>query len=245
MFDSKNHDLELDECELKIPAYLMPRPTLDTGPEERREFDELIASHVEAGMGELIDYSSQAPKWQFLVYVAQRMEVVFHGTGDPAIAEFEPRQSDDTDEFGNQRAVYASSDPIWSLYFATMDRQQYVRSLLNSCLLVPDADVDGEVLPYYFFSVNEDALPHRPWRSGTIYILPRSTFEQQAPRQSRTMGVEIQSAQWRSFEPVRPLARLSVEPPDFPFLDLVRGHDVQRIRKLARDNPDGFPWLDE
>jgi hypothetical protein len=54
-----------------------------------------------------------------------------------------------------------------------VDRKRYVRSLINACFRVVEKD-GSQSDPYYFFSVNADALPHRPWRSGTIYILPRA-----------------------------------------------------------------------
>jgi hypothetical protein len=96
---------------------------------------------------------------------------------------------------------------------------------------------------YYFFSINRDALPHNPWRDGTIYLLPRDSFEPQPVQTYRGAAVEV--AQWASLAPVRPLAKLSVGPEDFPFLDQIRPHDPAVIRDRARADPDGFPWLDE
>lgn len=49
-----------------------------------------------------------------------------------------------------------------------------------------------------------------------VYILPAGAFQQQ-PRQ-HFRGVEIELTQWASPEPVKPLAKLAVQPPDFPFL---------------------------
>ena len=164
--------------------------------------------------------------------------MVLHGSGDPAILQFEPRQSDSSEDFGNQKAVYASSDALWANYFAVVDRPRYVWSLVNSCFRLTEPD--GQIVPYYFFSVNEDALPHNPWRSGTIYILPRESFEQERSRRP-----DRETAHWRSFNPVKPLANVSVEPADFPFLDQIRGHNVEVIQKRVQEDPDGFPWLDD
>jgi hypothetical protein len=44
---------------------------------------------------------------------------------------------------------------------------------------------------------------------------------------------------------VNPVAKLAVEPEDFPFLDRIRGHDDERVWTRAPADPDGFPWHDE
>ncbi|MEU1003082.1 hypothetical protein [Streptomyces tibetensis] len=41
--------------------------------------------------------------------------VLLHGSGDPAIRRFEPRQPDDSSEFGNRRAVFAADDGLWPM----------------------------------------------------------------------------------------------------------------------------------
>jgi len=123
-----------------------------------------------------------------------------------------------------------------------VDRDRYVRSLINACFRVVRTDgVRGD--PYYFFSIDDDALPHQPWRSGTIYILPRAGFEQQ-PRESYR-GVDVETAQWASPTPVQPLARMAVSPDDFPFLAQIRAHDMAVVSRRASLNPKGFPWMDE
>ena len=65
---------------------------------------------------------------------------MLHGSGSPDIQEFEPRQSNDLAEFGNRRAVYAASDGIWPIYFAVVNRDGPVTSLVNSCARVVGAD---------------------------------------------------------------------------------------------------------
>jgi hypothetical protein len=165
---------------------------------------------------------------------------VLHGSGQPGIRVFEPRQSNDLSEFGNRRAVYAASDGIWPIYFAVMDREGGVTSLVNACAWLVGAD-GGRSGPYYYFSINADALSRRPWRHGTIYILPRVTFEQQPPLHAQ--GLQVEVAQWASLVPVRPLARLAVEPEDFPFLAQIHAHDPRVLRERAARDPDGFPWL--
>ena len=222
--------------------YFSPRPPLDTSPQTLAAFERLYREAVAPGTGQAIDYTLAVPRWQFLCWLCETQEILLHGSGDPGIAEFEPRQSNDLAEFGNRQAVYAASDGIWPIYFAVMDRERYVRSLSNACFRVVGPDGSrGE--PYYFFSINGDALPHRPWRQGTIYLLPRATFEPQPLLQVGEAQIEV--AQWASLVPVRPLARLTVDPEDFPFLDRIYPHDPAVMRERAARNPDGFPWLDE
>lgn len=220
-----------------LPSYYLKCPEVELPDSTQNSFDRLFDEFASEDSNSAVRYSLDAPKWQFLNYLADKKEIVLHGSGDPNITEFEPRKSNDALEFGNQSAVYAASDGIWAAYYAILDRDHYVRSLVNSCIHI--SLPDGEHDSYYYFSINEDALPHDPWRDGTIYILPRRTFEGQPVKEGRA------STHWRSFEPVKPLAKLSVSPEDFPFLNQIRGHDVDKVKKLAEKDTDGFPWVSE
>jgi len=196
---------------------------------------------VAPGLGSTIEYTLPYPKWQFLCHIGDRHNLMLHGSGNPDITEFEPRKSTDVNAFGNRRAVYASSDGIWAMFFAIVDRQRPVTSLLNTCDRLIDAS--GGSHPYYFFSINADALPGQPWRRGTVYLLPGDSFEHEGRR--RVHGIEFEGTQCASLTPVRPLGRLALDPDDFPFLTQVRRHDPAALRARAYADPDGFPWLDE
>ena len=223
---------------MQLSPYFLRRPAASLGQEVIDSFENLFAEQILGADGALIDYTLSAPKWQFLNYLGDTKQVVMHGSGLSTIREFEPRQSNDVNEFGDQRAVYAASDGIWATYFAIVDRDNFVGSLVNACFRV--VDEGGKSEPYYFFSINSDALPHQPWRHGTIYVLPRETFELQTSEKPNR-----EPTQWRSFDPVRPLAKIAVEPSDFPFLDQIHGHEPAEVRKRAIENPDGFPWLED
>lgn len=227
---------------MSLPAYFLPRPAPALTPAMTAACDTLFDQAVAQGPHSAIPYTLPIPKWQFLCYLTDTRDVLLHGSGCADIAEFEPRQSHDVNAFGNQRAVYAASDGIWPLFFAVMDREQRVTSLLNACIRIVGADRQPSG-PYYFFSINSDALPTQPWRSGTIYILPRASFVPQPHRQYR--GLTIDTSQWASLVAVRPLARLTVSPEDFPFLAHIHPHDPQVIRERASLNPGGFPWMDQ
>ena len=198
---------------------------------------ELLDEAVLAGADEFIDYRLAAPKWQFLCYAADRGGFVLHGTGNPDIAMFEPRQSNDVDDFGNRCAVYAASDGLWPMYFAIFDRDRYPMGLTNACIRL--VGVEGA---YYFFSISRSALDQQPWRDGIVYLLPADTFETQ--KSIMEGDHEIQIAQVASLTPVRPIAKLRVGPEDFPFLHAIRGHDNAVISARAAADPAGFPWVD-
>ncbi|REK54538.1 MAG: hypothetical protein C6W55_11945 [Thermobacillus sp.] len=221
---------------MNIPDYFLRRPALRD--EDFVHFERLYRLMTEQEGTPELTYDLSAPKWMFLSWLCETKNIVLHGSANPAIAEFEPRQSNDVNEFGNRRAVYAASDGIWPIYFAIVDRER-VTSLLNGCFRIPD-DEDGGYAYYYYFSVDQDALPHFPWKNGMIYLLPRDSFEQQAPIEFD--GTRVEMTQWASPVAVRPIAKLAVEPDDFPFLCQVEGHDPALVAERAKRDPDGFPW---
>ena len=217
------------------------RPAMPTDSATLAAFDALYDAAVTVGPGTPIDYRLKAPRWQFICHIADTRDVVLHGSGNPRIDHFEPRQPQDASEFGDRNAVYAASDGLWPMYFAVLDRDRYGITLLNGAGRPVDAEGSpGESL--YFFSIGEPELALAPWRRGSIYFLPRQTFEQQPD--GVIGGVRVAVAQWASAEPVTPLARIEVGPEDFPMLDRIRGHDWDTVMARARDNPDGFPWVD-
>jgi hypothetical protein len=79
-----------------------------------------------------------------------------------------------------------------------------------------------------------------PSWTGTLYLLPRQTFQAQPPLPFGSSQVHI--AQLASPVPVQPLARLTVAPADFPFLAQIRGHDDQRLEEYAVALQTGAPW---
>jgi hypothetical protein len=169
-----------------------------------------------------------------LIYATDQRNALVHGSGSADIAEFEPRKADDAYEFGDQKAVYAASDGIWAMFYAIVDREGSVTGLVNACFRH-----QGEEEPYYYFSINEHPDENR-WRQGIVYLLPSETFEQQGSFPTKAGPVSV--AQHRSFEPVRPFAKLAVGPEDFPFLKQIRRHNIKELRARILADPDGFPW---
>lgn len=227
---------------MNLPAYWLPRPDIPGDEQTRSAFDRLLDRYLTPGDNQIIAYTAAAPKWQFLCHAAERHAIALHGSQNPDITRFEPRQSLDLNAFGNQKAVYAASDGIWAMFFAIIDRDRYPMTINNACVRLAGADrtMHG---PFYFFSVSKTALVHQPWRAGTVYLLPRATFKAQPPMPFGAGEVHI--AQLASPSPVRPLARLTITPDDFPFLAQVRGHDDARLKEYATALQTGGAWPDD
>ncbi|HST66065.1 MAG TPA: hypothetical protein VLM05_12825 [Mycobacteriales bacterium] len=223
---------------MALPAYWLTRPGPEPDAATRAQFDELLARAVAAGPAEPIDYRLAAPKWQFLCHVADRGTALLHGSSAGDIELFEPRQSNDIAEFGNRTAVYAAADGLWALYFAILDRPTHPMSLTNSCHRVLHEDGTTSE-PYYFFSVNNEVLEQDQFSPGTVYLLPPEPFEREAAYVEG--GRRVLTAQAASLTPVAPMAKLAVEPADFPLR--IRGHHYPTQAARIEADPHGFPWL--
>ncbi|MFJ1763194.1 hypothetical protein ACIOD2_22975 [Amycolatopsis sp. NPDC088138] len=209
--------------------YWLPRPSVPTPAALRDQFDDVLERALAHGPDRPAEYRLDAPIWQFLCHVADRGDHVLHGSGNPGITEFTPRSPRDLTEFGAQHAVYAAADGLWPIFYAILDREHVRLSMCNGC-------VHTDSGARYHFSISAPALARRPWRTGTVYLLPSGTFALEPP------NGEVRSVQAASPAPVRPAAKFTVTPHDFPFLDDVHGHDDEALTARALADPDGFPW---
>ena len=216
--------------------HLLPQPPFNLTPEKQAAFERLFNSSLEGH----IRYQLPYPKWQFLSYLCSSRELVLHGSQNTSIHTVEPRKATDIKAWSNQNAIYATTDGIWSIFFAIVDRSNFQPlSLFNSCLniRISSHNVLG---PMYFFSITRSALLRKPWCDGMVYILPRDGFIQE-PAQL-VSGAEIIFPHWYSFKPAIPVLRLPVQPDDFPFLSQVHGHNDEKLVELSTADPNGFPW---
>jgi hypothetical protein len=133
--------------------------------------------------------------------------VLLHGSNSRTIERFEPR--DQTSYHGVPvRAVFATPDPVWPLFFAVTDTGR-AGSRWNMCLLQERSGAAGA---RYFFSVG--ASPSEVWCPGAVYLLPRAEF---VPSD--------EPSEWVAMRPVEPLAVVPVTVADFPFRDRVFRHE--------------------
>lgn len=216
--------------------YHLPAPDFSLTEAQRSAFEALHGDAVLPADGREIDYALPHPKWLFLQWLVDAHDIILHGSNEMGIDAFKPaRAGFDANPHGNHRAIYATNDGIWPMFFAVLDKPNYRGSMRNGVGWVDaegsEINFDARRLPEgarkrYMFSLNRDELHKRPWREGMIYILPRRTFQQLQDREGRLI------AEWASFEPVKPLAKMRVGPADFPFVDQVTGHDDTQIIRM-------------
>jgi hypothetical protein len=218
---------------MTIPEYWLTRPEFDFAP-HRSDFELALAEALETGIGR----APNAPLWTWLSWLCDTHGFVAHGTGNADIAVFEPRQSNDTSWFGNRKAVYASSDALWAMFFAIMNRPTVPMRIVNSAISVW---VNGSLEPRYFFGSTQTDQTLEAFRNGWLYLLPSATFEREPADES--LGFAFESHHLASLESVRPAFRVSITPSDFPFLDHIHTYDNDALSQHAAGDPDGFPWI--
>jgi hypothetical protein len=227
-----------------LPDYWVERPAMSVSRSTDAAVDELLSALDAAAdrpldVDDLLRRFADVERWTFLCALADRRRFAFHGTGDGEIGSFEPRQPIDFAPFGDQKAVFATSDPIWAMFYAIVDRDGYDLTLNNGCIFVFDEDGRPGV-PHYYFSVSRQALSERPWRSGHVYLLPAEVFVEQPA--GEYAGHTAQVPQLASPVAVTPVARLRVDPDDFPFLAQIRGHDDERLSEYAHAVMTASSW---
>lgn len=226
-----------------------PAPAVNMTSEKGSAFATLLEDILKKADGGWIDYDLPYPKYEFIQYVIARDIIIFHGSNRDDIKTFAPvRKSyelhDDTGR-GNLQAVYGTHDGLWSMFFAIVDRPNLRGSIRNGVMNFHNQA--GETLAMYNFSINQDQLSEKPWRQGTLYFLPRNTFVQLKLTENSLAN------EWASEQEVKPLAKLSIDPEDFPFLEKIDGHDdgelmrlgvlskaIKEAAKSARMNEDGI-----
>jgi len=184
---------------------LSPSPSSDFTELEVIEYERMIPRLCK---GEFA-YDSTYPKYRFLQFLALKNHVLFHGSNNSEIDIFEPREQ--TLFNGDLvRAVFASADPTWSIFYAVFDRSKQVGSFRNGCLIFKNKK-------YHFYSLNASTMLNNPWTKGTIYILPQDKFK-------KSDNNIVHFDEWVSHEHVKPIARLEVGIEDFYFRDKVSTH---------------------
>jgi hypothetical protein len=156
--------------------------------------------------------------------------VIFHGSNRTDIDEFRPVRASmelrDTGGRGNLGAVYGTHDGLWSMFFAVVDRQRLRGSIRNGVMRYGTVD---RSIDLYHFSLHHECLDETPFTVGGLYLMPREHFE----RLPFFPGGPL-SNEWACHEPVKPLARLMIEPDDFPFLSRIGGHDDGPLIEFGR-----------
>ncbi|WP_078553583.1 hypothetical protein [Bacillus alkalicellulosilyticus] len=175
--------------------------------EEIALFEQIYENHIKNAEGETIPYSYDIPKSKFLNYLLSNKNLLVHGSTHSDIKQFEPRSS--TLFTGKPiNAVFASTDAMWSIFFAVIDKNVYKGSLRNICIT---ATTKKGIRRFYYFSLEE--YSSTVWSPGMIYLLPKDKFKQG--------GI---STEWVSETVVQPIAKIEISPSDFIFKERVKQH---------------------
>ena len=183
--------------------------------EKRNYFDNLIDSILTNPSGEEINFDFQYQKHEFLRYLTRQKKLLFHGSNHLNITELIPKPQSDW-KGRPIKAVFASGDGIWPMFFATVQHTNYRGSFRNGCFVIRDNG--KEESRYYFFSLNMEYKDKEPWQDGMIYLLPKEGFHQ-------TSTGNVRFDEWANPQIVKPISKLRVSPEDFPFKNLVSWHD--------------------
>lgn len=208
------------------PTPPCPAPVLTLTSQKIEAFEYLFWEAQQLGPAEFIDYNIAYPKHEFLRYLVDRKRVLLHGSNYPDLKVLLPmRGSTDARAAMNKQSIFASADGIFPMFFAILNRENYVGSMSNGAYRLLDAT--GGATTYYFFSINKEKLKLSPFRRGTIYLLPRDQFQPAAN------GHGVMLEEWISQEPVQVIAKLSISPEDFPLLDTIWGHNEIELARLT------------
>lgn len=227
-----------------IDSCLLP-PDLTAPPEAVQAFERLFEAAYAQGPGARIVYDLPYPKYLFLEHLSAARGLLFHGSNNRAIDVLRPvRFTTDSSEFGSQDAVYASQDPLWALYFAVLDKSK-IRGTSNGAIRL--LHEDGTQLRRYYFAMDAGDLRGQPWAPGAMYILPGEGFEPDPEMHEMQVGpYRVVATHWIYRGELAPLARLDVEPEDFPYLHRHWGYDSAALdRRMSAESLAGFPFLDD
>lgn len=191
---------------LILSILMYPSPAVDFTKEEIEKYEELSES---VNKGELINYSLHYPKYRFLQYLSLQGNYVFHGSNHRNIERFEPREQT---MYNNKltTAVFATSEPIWSIFYAVFNRSALIGSFRNGCII-------GRNKKYHYYSINESTIKNNPWTDGMLYILPKEKFQMSGHDR-------VQFDEWICNDYVTPIAKISITLSDFYFLNRVAVH---------------------
>ncbi|EFM12690.1 hypothetical protein PaecuDRAFT_0201 [Paenibacillus curdlanolyticus YK9] len=176
--------------------------------EETAEFERLYAAALQHGGN--VDYQSKFSKFRFIDYIVQTRKYVVHGSNYRTIKQFEMRKQTLFD--GTVvNAVFASTDGLWSIFYAVFDRSKVTTNFRNACFKSMDRN------RYYFFSLTRDTMDRDPWTTGIVYFIPGDRFEQVHKRR-------IHFDEWISNMPVSPQLMLVVDRRDFEPIRRISVH---------------------
>jgi hypothetical protein len=204
------------------------RPVVEMDDVRAAEFGRILADAQARGGTVPIAYRSRYPKYEFLHYLAHRRGLVLHGSNRRDLDVLEPRWALAQGEEADLDAIYTAKDPFTCIFFGIVDRSR-VTGIRHNSFAGQRLDGGSEVVHEY--ALNADAVREGHFVPGMVYALPEGEFEY-LPR----------SGTWVGRRPVAPVARVPVEPADFPLLHQILGFEqIHSIRAPIR--VDDHPFL--
>jgi hypothetical protein len=195
--------------DILLRILFLPFPKMVIREEEEMLFNKLFESALMT-QDRTIQYNLSIPKYKFLQYLSDNKKVLFHGSNNPHIQTFEPRVQTLFD--GKiDKAVFATKDPIWSTFFAVLNKKSLIGSIRNGSLTA------NRKQKYHFYSLTKQTFNNKPWTNGTVYLVPEQSFTQ-------ISNGSFQFDEWICRETVMPLVKMEVEPEDFYFINQVSTH---------------------
>jgi len=162
---------------------------------------------------------------KFLDYLAATGRYIFHGSNRRGITEFRTaRESSDTSAFGRQQAVFGTHDPHWAMFYALVDR--------DNAFLIANASIAlrrASRLRWYRRTVSAHDLHAPALTCGRLYVLPRAGFVPEP----RRWGL-LDTGQWVSDVPARPLFSLPVSPTAYPPARFIRSRPRSAVPRRWR-----------
>jgi AraC-like DNA-binding protein len=173
------------------------------------------------------------PRWVFLEYLVRFHDVLLVGSNDPDLLRLEPIVLSQNVYLWNQPRYYAFATGTEAIYRAILDtrRLRELDCTINSTLRWRFPDVEGQARWGFYFGIDYRALPDAPWRSGTIYLYRRADFPP-----------DYETVPFLTNRPILPLAKLTVNPWDWPLLDRVLGMNLAAQSERQRETFLGYPW---
>jgi AraC-like DNA-binding protein len=221
-------DFEIAHDQLHAPP--LPEWTPTTLEQCRRIYDR----YVQPGAGAAIPNAKfcDTPKWLFLEYTVRVRGLLLQGSNESDYEELPAKRLSLSLIGWEEPCHFAYSNATEAMFDAVLDRAMLDRldCSLRSSTVQPDP-ATGE--PKFYFGLDYRARAHGPWRTGTVYLYDPADFP-----------ADFHSRPFHSPTPIRPLARLQVEPYDWPLLDRVDGVDLVAQTRRNWDTYRGYPWRD-
>jgi len=213
------------------PAPIWDAPTLATCVH-------LYHRYVEPATGAFLPETAfcDLPRWVFLEYLVQHCGVLLIGSNAPDQTRLEPLTIAQNVNEWNTPRLYAFAESTTALFMAVRDnaRLAALDCLLSTTLVTRFIDKAGQEQQGCYFGIDYRALPHAPWRRGTVYLFARTDLPTDYQNTPYRPGVNDR--------PILPLAKIAVDPWDWPLLDQVHGLDVIAQSDRQHETYDGYPW---